>query len=45
MLLSKCAKCDSNKSWFIKNQEDKGLSSTLGIKTPTKVPLLGHILF
>ena len=46
MLLSKCAKCESKKSRFIKNQEAKGLLSNLGIRTPvSKVPLLGDILF
>ena len=46
MVLSKCAICGSNKSRFIKNQEGKGLSSNLGIKTPlSKVPILGDILF
>ena len=46
MLLSKCAKCGSKKSRFIKNQEAKGLLSNLGIRTSlSKVPLLGDILF
>ena len=46
MILSKCAICGSKKSRFIKNQEAKGLSSNLGIKTPlSKVPILGDILF
>ena len=46
MLLSKCAKCGSKKSRFIKNQEAKGLLSNLGIRTPlSKVPILGDILF
>ena len=46
MVLSKCAKCGSKKSRFIKNQEAKGLLSNLGIKTPlSKVPILGDILF
>ena len=41
MLLSKCAKCGSKKSKFIKNQEAKGLLSNLSIITPlSKVPLL-----
>ena len=45
MILSKCAICGSKKSRFIKNQEAKGLSSNLGIKTPlSKVPVLGNIL-
>ena len=46
MLLSKCAKCGSKNSRFIKNQKAKGLLSNLGIRTPlSKVPLLGDILF
>ena len=46
MLLSKCAKCGSKNSRFIKNQETKGIVSNLGIRTPlSKVPLLGNILF
>ena len=45
MLLSKCEKCVSKKSRFIKNQEAKGLLSNLGIRTPlSKVPILGDIL-
>ena len=44
--LPKCAKCGSKKSRFIKNQEEKGLLSNLGIRTPlSKVPILGDILF
>ena len=44
MLLSKCAKCGSKKSRFIKNQGAKGLLSNLGIRTPlNKVPLLDDI--
>ena len=46
MVLSKCAICNSKKSRFIKNQEAKGLLSSLGIETPlSKVPILGNILF
>ena len=46
MVLSKCAICGSKKSGFIKNQEEKGLLSNLGIKTSLgKVPILGDILF
>ena len=46
MILSKCAKCGSEKSRFIKNQEAKGLLSNLGIRTPlSKVPTLDDILF
>ena len=45
-LLSKCEKCGSKKSRFIKNQEGKGLLSNVAIRTPlSKVPLLGDILF
>ena len=46
MLLSKCAKCWSKKSRFIKNQEAKGPLNNFDIITPlSKVPLLGDILF
>ena len=46
MILSKCAICASKKSKFIKNQEAKGLLSSLGIRTPlSKIPLLGDVLF
>ena len=46
MILSKCAICDSKKSRFIKHQEEKGLLSKLGIKTPLrKIPILGDTLF
>ena len=46
MVLSKCAICDGKKSRFIKNQEAKGLLSTVDIRTPlSKVPILGNILF
>ena len=39
IILSKCAKCGSKKSRFIKNQEAKGLLSNLDIRTPlSKVP-------
>ena len=45
MILSKCAKCGSKKSKFIKKQEAKGLLSNLGIRTPlSKIPLLGDVL-
>ena len=45
MLLSKCAICGSKKSRFMKEQEVKGLLSSLGIKTPlSNIPLLGNIL-
>ena len=46
MVLSKCAKCGSKKSRFIKNQEAKRLLNNLGIKTPlSKAPILGDIFF
>ena len=46
MILSTCAICDSKKSKFIKEQQARGLLSTLGIRTPlNKIPLLGDILF
>ena len=46
MLLSKCAVCDNEKSKFIKEQEAKGLLSSLGIKTPlNKISLLCPLLF
>ena len=46
VVLSKCAKCASKKSRFIKNQEAKGLLSILGIRTPlSRVLILGDILF
>ena len=42
MILSKCATC----ARFIKNQEAKGLLSSLGLKTLlSNVPILGDILF
>ena len=38
--------CGSKKSKFIKNQEAKGLLSSLDIRTPlSKIPLLGDVLF
>ena len=46
IVLSKCAICNSKKSRFIKNQEAKGLTSNLGVKTSlSKVSILGAILF
>ena len=46
IILSKCAICGSTKSKFIKEQQAKGLSSNLGLKTPlNKIPVLGDILF
>ena len=34
MVLSRCAICGSKKSKFIKEQQEKGLLSNLGIRTP-----------
>ena len=46
MIISKCAKCGSKKSKFIKEQQAKGLSTNLGIRTPlSKIPLLADICF
>ena len=46
MILSKCVICGSKKSRLMKNQEEKGLLSNLGIKTPlSKLPLQGDVLF
>ena len=46
MLSSKCAICGSKKAGFMKDQESKGLSGSLGIKIPlSNIPLLGNILF
>ena len=46
MALSKCAVCGSKKSKFTKNQETKGLLSSLGIRTPlSKITLLGDVFF
>ena len=44
MILSKFSICGSKKSKFIKNQEEKGLLSSLGIRTPlSKIPLLSDV--
>ena len=46
MILWKCATWSSKKPRFIKNQEGKWLSSSLGLRAPlSKVPLLDDILF
>ena len=46
MLLSKCAICGTKKSRFRKEQETKGILSSLVLKTPlSKIPLLGEIFF
>ena len=44
ILQSKCAVCGIKKSRFVKEEEAKGLLSSLGLKTPlNKIPLLGDI--
>ena len=46
MLLSKCTRCGSKKSIFIKVQVTSRLFSSLGIKTTlSKIHLVGQILF
>ena len=45
IMQTKCPICGIKKSRFVKEQEAKGLLSTLGIKTPlSKIPLL-NVLF
>ena len=45
VMQSKCPVCGIKKSRFVKEQEEKGLLSNLGIKTAfSKIPLL-HVLF
>ena len=45
MLLSKCLVCNSEKLKFIKEQEARGLLSSIGIKTHlNQIPLFGSIL-
>ena len=45
VMQSKCSVCGIKKSRFIKEQEAKGLLTSLGIKTPlSKIPLL-NVLF
>ena len=45
IMKSKCIVCGTKKSRFIKEQDEKGLLSNLGIKTPlSKIPLL-NVLF
>ena len=45
ILLSKFAICGSEKSRFLKEQEAKGILSSLCLKTTlSKIPLLGDIL-
>ena len=46
MLSSKCPVCRIKKSWFMEEQDAKGLLSSLGNKTSlSKISLLGGILF
>ena len=46
MLLSKCSFCNSKKLKFLKEQEARGLLSSLGIRTSlSQIPLLGPLLF
>ena len=46
ILLTKCAVCNSKKSKSLKEQEEKGSLSSLGIKVSlNKLSLLGKILF
>ena len=46
MLLLKFEVCDSKKPKFIKGKDARGLSSSLGIKTPlNEIPLLDSLLF
>ena len=46
MPLSKCAKCRSLKSKFVKKQEGNKILSSLGLETPlSKVILFGDVLF
>ena len=45
MLFSKYAVCSIKRSWFMEEEEAKGLLSSLGIKTPLRnISLLGGIL-
>ena len=44
IMQAKCPVCGIKKSRFVKEQEAKGLLSTLGIKTPlSKIPLLNVV--
>ena len=46
MLSSKWAVCSSKKSWFLKEQEAKGILSNLETKIPlSNIPVLDKILF
>ena len=45
VLLSKCSICNSRKPKFLKEEEAKGVLSSLGIKTPfSQIPLLGLLI-
>ena len=45
LLSSKCALCDSQKLRFMKEEEEKEILSSLGIKTQlSKIPSFGGIL-
>ena len=45
MILSKCAIYGTKNSRFIKNKKQKGILSSLGLKTPlNKISLLSDIL-
>ena len=46
VLLSKCSACSSKTLRFMKEQEAKGILSSLRLKTPlSKIPVLGDNLF
>ena len=46
ILLSKCSVCNSKRMKFIKEQEDRGLLSSLGIWAALiQIPLLGPLFF
>ena len=45
IMQSKCTNCGIKKSRFVKEQEAKGLLSSLGIKTPLSKILLLNVLF
>ena len=44
IMQSKCPVCGIKKSRFVKEQEVRGLLSSLVIKSLRKIPLLGNIL-
>ena len=46
IMQSKCADCEIKKSRFVKDQEAKGLLSSLGLETRlSKIPLFGDFFF